>query len=270
MSMDEGTFEVPDATEEIDPTEQGGQVEEAVTPDDSDLFNLDEVGEKFVTVGDERVKVADLRNGYLRQADYTRKTQEIAQQRKEAEFGVTLQKLYEQDPALAIQFLTRGQTQVQAPAEPPLPEDPHLRALEEQRRYFESQLRPIQESHAEQELTRIVGSLAKQYEGAEIPFDPRAVVQRAVELGHEDPYHLEDVYKQMVFDEYWGRQLAEREFNSQSAADDAARQAAAAGITSHSNGTAAPMTPPVSQPKSMREAFADAYAKAGGDPNDFR
>lgn len=38
-----------------------------------------------LTVGDEELSVEDLRNGYLRQADYTKKTQQVSEQRKEVE-----------------------------------------------------------------------------------------------------------------------------------------------------------------------------------------
>ncbi|MDG7127589.1 hypothetical protein OVO10_10640, partial [Streptococcus pneumoniae] len=38
-----------------------------------------------VEVNGERVKVKDLKSGYLRQSDYTRKTQELATQRQHAE-----------------------------------------------------------------------------------------------------------------------------------------------------------------------------------------
>lgn len=38
-----------------------------------------------ITVGDEELSVEDLKSGYLRQSDYTKKTQQIAEQRKEVE-----------------------------------------------------------------------------------------------------------------------------------------------------------------------------------------
>jgi hypothetical protein len=271
MSMDDGATVAPDETEGIAPEaiEVVGQGEEAVTPDEPevDLFDLDSVGDQFVTVGDERVKLSDLRNGYLRQSDYTRKTQELARQREEAQWGLTLQRAYEQNPALAIQILSSQMAQAQPTAVEQPPEDPIERRLWEQQQYIEQTLAPIQQSHAEQELQRIVGSLQTKYDGASYAFDPKAVVQRAVELGHQDPYRLEDVYKQMAFDEMFGRELAQRDFASQNDADNASRRAAASAITSHGNGTAASMASPPSPPKSLREAFADAWeANVGQRP----
>lgn len=49
------------------------------------VLTTDEYGDVLVQVGDERISLADLTKGNLRQTDYSRKTQELAQQRKQLE-----------------------------------------------------------------------------------------------------------------------------------------------------------------------------------------
>jgi hypothetical protein len=65
-----------DTTEEERPTEDA-EPEAAEVPSFGD--------DTEVEVNGERVKVKDLKSGYLRQSDYTRKTQELATQRQHAE-----------------------------------------------------------------------------------------------------------------------------------------------------------------------------------------
>ncbi|AWI87373.1 hypothetical protein C0214_02890 [Methylobacterium sp. DM1] len=68
-----------DTAEEEQPTEDA-EPEATEEPSFSD--------DTEVEVNGERIKVKDLKSGYLRQLDYTRKTQELAQQRQHAESQV--------------------------------------------------------------------------------------------------------------------------------------------------------------------------------------
>ena len=61
-----------------------------------DKITIDGVGE---------VTLDELRNGYLRQSDYTRKTQEVSRKTKEAEEAVVLYEHLKQNPQLAQQLL---------------------------------------------------------------------------------------------------------------------------------------------------------------------
>ena len=56
--------------------------EEAELEEDVPDIDLDSIR---ITVGEEELSVEDLKSGYLRQADYTKKTQAIAEQRREVE-----------------------------------------------------------------------------------------------------------------------------------------------------------------------------------------
>lgn len=77
------------------------------------------------TVDGEQLTIADLKAGYLRQADYTRKTQELSNFRKEHENAIVLWKSLEEKPQETIRALwarvAQGQTPVQT--EPKTPED---------------------------------------------------------------------------------------------------------------------------------------------------
>ena len=56
--------------------------EEAEPEEEAPDVDLDSI---TITVGDEQLSVEDLKSGYLRQADYTKKTQALAEQRKEVD-----------------------------------------------------------------------------------------------------------------------------------------------------------------------------------------
>jgi hypothetical protein len=70
QEADETTAEDDDQTED----EEEGTADEADKPEPSD--------DVTVTVNGEKVPLSDLKAGYMRQADYSRKTQEVANSRK--------------------------------------------------------------------------------------------------------------------------------------------------------------------------------------------
>ena len=97
----------------------------------------DDTAERYVKVtidGQEtEVPLREALSGYQRQADYTRKTQEIADLRKEAEFGIAFQRAMQANPELAIQAVAQkygislGQARqaVEAQQRQPDPYDPY-------------------------------------------------------------------------------------------------------------------------------------------------
>lgn len=62
------------------------EAEEAEAPDEDDegpqVLTLEEYGDVQIQVGEDVITLSDLQKGTLRQADYTRKTQELAEERK--------------------------------------------------------------------------------------------------------------------------------------------------------------------------------------------
>ena len=62
--------------------------DESVNPDSSVEVSQEPAGESFtvkVDGGEQQVSLEELRDGYQRQSDYTRKTQELASERKRLE-----------------------------------------------------------------------------------------------------------------------------------------------------------------------------------------
>lgn len=66
--------------DDVSDDEDADEVDET---EEEDTFTIDDDYE--VSVGDSNVKFAELKQGYLRHSDYTKKTQELAAQRKEVE-----------------------------------------------------------------------------------------------------------------------------------------------------------------------------------------
>ena len=115
MSMDNAPVEGAEVAE-AGPDAVGEAGSEAVEqPDDGGQ----EPSRQYVEIDDpdnrwDRVKVdgeelevpySELKRGYSREADYTRKTQALAQQRQEAEYGINLQRALEANPEMTLRIL---------------------------------------------------------------------------------------------------------------------------------------------------------------------
>ena len=108
LDMSEDSIEQPEEHVEQPTTEADENEAEVVeTPED-----------QFIEIDGEQVSLTDLRNGYLRQQDYTRKTQEIAEERRQyrenqrdvnALRSEALQNIEEIKKGLSIQFQTMEQ-----------------------------------------------------------------------------------------------------------------------------------------------------------------
>jgi len=75
-------------TEEVEESQDQPDAEE--TSDESEISDDEEQpdedsSEEFIEIDGEEVSLEELKKGYLRQSDYTRKTQEVADQRKQLE-----------------------------------------------------------------------------------------------------------------------------------------------------------------------------------------
>jgi len=71
----------------------------------------DDVANRYVRVKvdgqDEEVPLREALSGYSRTADYTRKTQELAQQRQQAEYALTLERALQSQPAETLRILAQ-------------------------------------------------------------------------------------------------------------------------------------------------------------------
>jgi len=119
--------------------------------------------------------------GYQRQADYTRKTQELAAQREQLGYAQTLQQALETDPRGTIDLLTRhygvataNQMVADAQNEPQVPEfdDP----LEKRIWETEQRIQQYEQERANQQLQSEISRLQSTYED----FDAQEVVRQAL------------------------------------------------------------------------------------------
>jgi hypothetical protein len=246
-------------TEVIDPIVEDGQVDElgeAGVIEEPDFFDYTEVADKAVKLqvnGEEIVvPLQEALAGYQRQADYTRKTQELSEQRKQVEFAATLAQSLEQDPAGTLQAL---QQHYGVAGQPSAEEDEWLDPAEKQLRQLEQRIAAFEQQKAMDELTRTIDKLQSKY-GED--FNPDEVVAKAIATGVTD---LEAVFKQIAFDKVYSKASE----SSKKLAEEQARVQAKRSATIVSAGTSSKGGSPVTtaQPKTVFEAYEQAKKAHG-------
>ena len=200
---------------EVDPTDVGGQVEdlggETAEQPEQDYFDWNEYGDKRVKLpvaGEEiEVPLSEALAGYQRQADYTRKTQELSQQRQQVQFAAAIQQALDNDPVNTIRLLQEhyGINDAAAVDEDDIFADP----TEKQIRQLEGRIKSFEEAQALQQLERNLEFLQSKY-GED--FEPNEVVAAALATGSND---LEGIYKQMAFDKMMNQRQAQQQVAQQ-------------------------------------------------------
>jgi len=249
-SMNEIDASVDDAAEPVE-----GQSEEATealveTPEAAqELFDFTEVADKMVRLqvdGQEvLVPVKEALAGYQRQADYTRKTQEISEQRKQLEYAKALQEALQNDPHNTLRLLNQ-QYNTQLPLEG---EDEYLDPQAKQVKDLEKRLVAFEQKQAMDELTRTIDSLQSKYGD---DFNADEVVAKALATGQTD---LESVFKQMAFDKVYSKAS---ESQKKLAEETNRVQAKKAAQVVSSASTAKPTVTAPARPKSIIEAYQQA------------
>ena len=243
------------STEVIDPIIEDGQVEElgeAGVIEEPDFFDYTDVADKVVKIqvnGEEvTVPLQEALAGYQRQADYTRKTQELSEQKKQVQYASALQEALQNDPAATLQLL---QQQYGLNVQPE--EEEWMDPAEKQFRSLEQRIAAFEQSKAMDELQRTIESLQSKY-GED--FNPDEVVAKAIATGVTD---LEAVFKQIAFDKVYSKASE----SSKKLAEEQARVQAKRSATIVSTGTSSKGGSPATttQPKTVFEAFE--HAKKG-------
>jgi hypothetical protein len=253
--------EVDQPLEEFSDSE--GQVEDtgdaASEPEwgDEDLFNLDEYAEKPVRLkvdGEEIVvPLKEALSGYQRQADYTRKTQELSQQKKEIQMAAALQEALTADPVGTLELLQQhyGINATVQSEEEDAWQDPVIKELNELKNW-KSQL----------EYERTLGQIEKEIQALENKygeeFDREEVIAKALATGSTN---LEETFKLIHFDKvYAEKQKATKEVQQTKVRTQAKREAqvVSGGTSSKGSGTA-----PVQAPKSVLDAWKAAEKSLG-------
>jgi len=234
------------------------EVQVETPQEELDIFDFAEVGDKFVKLqvdGQEvTVPLKEALAGYQRQADYTRKTQEISEQKKQLQYAAALQDGLQNNPAETIRLLQQqlGLDTPQQEIEEDVWQDPatvQLKALEKRLTTFENQ-------RAVDELTKTIDSLTGKYGN---DFDADEVVSKALATGATD---LEAVFKQIAFDKIYSKatEANKKLADEQARLDNKRGQANLVSSTTSSKATSVPKSAP---PKTVFEAYEAAQKTLG-------
>ena len=192
--------------------------EQASSPEPS-ILDVSQYGDYRIPVkldGEElQVPLSEAIAGYQRQADYTRKTQELAEQRNQLQFASTLQTALERDPATTIDLLARhyGISRQEA-ADMVADEFDDLDPQEQRIREMDRRIAQFEEYQSQQQIEREIARIQSRYQD----FDAAEVINAAMRLGTTD---LEGTYKQVAFDKLMKQQEIQRKASEIQQAEDA-------------------------------------------------
>lgn len=226
--------------------ESAEDVEEGEQPDEDSLT---------FTVKGKPVSVSELKNGYLRQSDYTKKTQELATEKEEVKNAVALWEAMRDDPVGTLRQLQQGIPigKSSAPAKPQGQDDIEARieAAVEARLQSDPRLQEIEQKAAAQKEADAFKAVEADFNVKLSDNDRVRVRDKMGELGLNDPAAIRTVFASL----YSEAQLAAQR-----------RKNIAATSTPRSRpGNEESPTVETKLPKSIFEAFEmeKAEAKAG-------
>jgi len=251
----DSAFEAPEYGQ-ADLSTEIGEAPEVV----QDYFAWDEYADKSVklNVAGEEVDVPlkEALAGYQRQADYTRKTQELSEQRKQVQFGSALQEALQNDPKSTLELLKQHYgLEEQQSSEDELLLDP----VEKQYRQLESRMKAFEQEKAMRDLEKTVESLSRKYGDA---FDADEVIAKALATGNSN---LEAVYKQTAFDRIFEQNVTANQVKAKKAEDEKLIVQAKRDATVVSKGASAKSADVSSKPvTTLREAFELAKKQLNG------
>lgn len=270
------TYEAP--IEEAEGFDEG-QAGESVEPIDVpvNVLNLDEYSDYVVPVGEDYIPVSEWRDGGLRQADYTRKTQELAEMRRELERASTLDRALQANPQGTLQFLAQQHGLTIAEAAQAVQrqrddddyywDDEATTAADPVEQRLARIEQRFQQEEAEREVTSTFDRLREKY-GED--FDPQEVARAATARNIFDPNLLEMVYRDLAFEKITAaRTNATTQAQQQAKQQEQLRRkaaAAAAVATGATGGTSSEARAP-EPPRNLtvREAAELAWQQLYGD-----
>ena len=196
--------EVDDSVSDETDTEVEDTLDEDIEDDatDVDEFDFESVKDKTVavTVNGEtfEVPLAELRNGYMRQSDYTRKTQQIAADGEVVRWAKVLQEGFQTNPQGTIQYLAQqfgiGLTNEPDPWQELVENDPSLVPIVDRVRQQEAELAELRreaQTTAQERETAAVRAELNEVQSKYPDFDPQQVIPVALQNG----VRLETAYK---------------------------------------------------------------------------
>jgi hypothetical protein len=156
---------------------------------------------------DLEVPLSEALAGYQRQADYTRKTQELAQQREQFQFATALQSALDNDPAATINLLSQHYGISRQAVSEMIADGEDFDSLdptEQKYRELDQRLASFEDYQTKQEIEQEVQRLKSKYED----FNINEVVTTALRMNSTD---LEGTYKQIAFDKMMAKAELERQ-----------------------------------------------------------
>lgn len=199
---------------EFDPIEDG-QVEGMSEAEDFDapILDVDQYSDHYITVKvdgeDVRVPLSEAIAGYSRQADYTRKTQELATQKQELQWASAIRQALDNDPAGTINLLSSHYNVTPKEAQRMVDDDYFMDdfqqddPMDKRLQEMDKRVSAFEQVQAQQRLEVEIQRLQNTY-GED--FDPQEVVSAALAQGNTN---LEAVFKQVAFDRVSARKKAE-------------------------------------------------------------
>lgn len=258
------------AAEPDGPTEVDVETQPVEQPN---ILDLEQFSDYHVQVGEDTLSVQELRESGLRQADYTRKTQELAERGRELDRAATLDRMLEVNPRGTLEYLAKqnglsiadvaSAMQPQSTGSDWLDEEPaqsyaqsdpmadRIAAIEER----------FQREDLDAEYRQAFSGLRNQF-GEN--FDEKEVAKAAYERGLYDPSHMEMVANDLAFRKLRAAQSdASASAAAKQAKEEASRkQSAASAAAVSSGGSSAGGTvaiPPQTKPLTTREAIEMAW-----------
>lgn len=209
-----------DDSQDIDFDTDDGLEDQDDAPEDT--FDFDSIKDKTVsvTVNGEtfEVPLTELRNGYMRQADYTRKTQQVAAQNELMRWAQELQEAFRVDPAGSLKYLQEQfglqDDKQYSDLDPEF--EPIVNELKQTRREL-AELKRQQEEVAWDRVNADVQSELNQMKSRYQDFDPLQVLPIAI----DNKLSMEMAYK------VWKADRVQSDTAAQEAARMKAEQAAA-------------------------------------------
>jgi hypothetical protein len=261
----EPEVEQPDETAEVEPERQYIQVDD---PDNRYV--------RTVIDGEEvDVPFSEFQKGYSRHADYTRKTQDLAQQRQQAEFGLKLQQALAANPQATLQLLAQqhgmslAEARAAQEAETPEFTDPVEAMVYEERQARIALEQRLQQRDEDAMVESAVNTLRTTYRATDD--DINAVIQTAYQLNlpiAAVSTALPMIYQAQAFQRLQARaaalQAQEQAKAAKTAERTAAKQAAMASVSPDRGTLGRNTAPSADSTMSLDEAIAAAFAAHDG------
>lgn len=254
------------AAEPDGPTEVDVETQPVEQPN---ILDLDQFSDYHVQVGEDSLSVRELRESGLRQADYTRKTQELAERGRELDRAATLDRMLEVNPRGTLEYLARqnglsladAQAQQQPQETSWLDDDSPQQSVDPIAGRIAAIEERFQREDTDAEYRRAFEGLKNKF-GDEV--NVQEVARAAYERGLYDPSHMEMVANDLAFRKMRAAQSdataasAAKQAQSEAARKQSAAKASAVSAGgSSAGGTVA--IPPQTKPLTTREAIEMAW-----------